>query len=76
MPLRVLVSEGSSTSGREAITVLGLSGRWRSEGLGSVRAHVLEQGAGPVMLARRGLGPSALAPPAALTRFTWSLDGA
>ena len=26
MPLRVLVSEGSSTSGREAITVLGLSG--------------------------------------------------
>lgn len=59
-----------------AMMVLGLSGRWRSEGLGSVRAHVLEQGAGPVMLARRGLGPSALAPPAALTRFTWSLDGA
>src|SRR6201996_503283 len=26
MPLRVLVSEGSSTSGREAVTVLGLSG--------------------------------------------------
>jgi predicted ATP-grasp superfamily ATP-dependent carboligase len=26
MPLRVLVSEGSSTSGREAITILGLSG--------------------------------------------------
>src|ERR1700738_1095745 len=25
-PLRVLVSEGSSTSGREAITILGLSG--------------------------------------------------
>jgi predicted ATP-grasp superfamily ATP-dependent carboligase len=26
MPLRVLVSEGSSTSGREAVTILGLSG--------------------------------------------------
>src|SRR5689334_25030551 len=26
MPLRVLVSEGSSTSAREAITILGLSG--------------------------------------------------
>ncbi len=26
MPLRVLVSEGSSTSGREAITILGLAG--------------------------------------------------
>ena len=26
MPLRVLLSEGSSTSAREAITVLGLSG--------------------------------------------------
>src|SRR6185312_7855721 len=26
MPLRVLVSEGSSTSGRQAITILGLAG--------------------------------------------------
>jgi hypothetical protein len=59
-----------------ALMVLGVSGRWRSEGLGSVRAQALEQGAGPVILARRGLGPSALAPPAALTRFTWSLGGA
>jgi hypothetical protein len=55
------------------IVVVGLSERWRAEGVGEVRRSVAERVAAPVLLARRGLRPGGLAPAATLTRFTWSL---
>jgi DNA-binding SARP family transcriptional activator len=55
-----------------AIAVIGLSERWRTEGLGSARAALAASGR-PVLLVRKGLRPGGLAPPQNLTRFTWSL---
>jgi nucleotide-binding universal stress UspA family protein len=53
--------------------VVGLSDRWRQEGLGAVRTALAERSPAPVLLVRRGLRPGGLAPQASLTRFTWSL---
>jgi nucleotide-binding universal stress UspA family protein len=58
-----------------ALVVIGLSDRWRVEGLGRVRLALAEQAGPPVLFVRRGLRPGGLAPNAALTRFTWSLRG-
>jgi DNA-binding SARP family transcriptional activator len=55
-----------------ALCVVGLSGRWQQEGLGSVRLALAATGR-PTLLVRRGLRPGGLAPPEQLTRFTWSL---
>jgi DNA-binding SARP family transcriptional activator len=59
-----------------ALIVIGVSERWRREGLGRVRLALAEQARPPVLVVRRGLRPGGLAPNAALTRFTWSLRGA
>ena len=56
-----------------AITVVGLSDRWRKDGLGPSRA-ALASGR-PTLLVRKGLRPGGLAPAENLTRFTWSLRG-
>ena len=55
-----------------ALVVLGLPDRWRTEGLGQVRADVTTRASCPVVIVRRGLRPGGLAPPASYTRFTWS----
>jgi DNA-binding SARP family transcriptional activator len=55
------------------LVVLGLSERWQREGLGAVRGALVAGATPPVLLVRRGLRPGALAPPASLTRFTWTL---
>jgi hypothetical protein len=55
------------------VVVVGLSDRWRSEGLGSARRELATRSKRPVVLVRRGLRPGGLAPREALTRFTWSL---
>ena len=59
-----------------ALIVIGVSERWRHEGLGRVRLALAEQARPPVLVVRRGLRPGGLAPNADLTRFTWSLRGA
>jgi DNA-binding SARP family transcriptional activator len=56
------------------LLVLGLSDRWRSEGLGKTRRALVETPAAPTLLVRRGLRPSGIAPQATLTRFTWSIE--
>lgn len=70
-------------SGREGVAalaegagllVLGVSERWRSEGLGATRAALVAAPVAPTVLVRRGLRPSGIAPPTTLTRFTWSID--
>lgn len=56
------------------LVILGLSTRWRTEGLGTIRRRLLSAGT-PVVLVRRGLRPSGLAPRDVRTRFSWSLAG-
>jgi DNA-binding SARP family transcriptional activator len=56
------------------LLVVGLSERWRSEGLGRTRASLVEDPVTATLLVRRGLRPSGIAPAATLTRFTWSIE--
>ena len=55
------------------LLVVGLSRRWRDEGLGQARLSLARRAAPPTVFIRRGPRPGGLAPPAALTRFTWSI---
>jgi DNA-binding SARP family transcriptional activator len=55
------------------LLVVGLSTRWHHEGLGSARLRLATEAMPPTLLVRRGLRPGGLAPPATLTRFTWSI---
>ena len=52
--------------------VVALSERWQREGLGEARLALARGARPPVLFVRRGLRPGGTAPPAALTRFTWS----
>ena len=54
------------------VTVVGLSDRWRKDGLGPSRAALAGSGR-PTLIVRKGLRPGGLAPAENLTRFTWSL---
>ena len=56
------------------LVAVGLSPRWRRDGLGATRQALLH-GPAPVVLAHRGPRPGGLAPRVAQTRFTWSLQG-
>ncbi len=55
--------------------VASISSRWPKEGLGRERAELARGAHCPVLFVRRGVSPSGLAPPEALTRFTWSRIG-
>ena len=52
------------------LLVVGLSVRWRQEGLGPTRLAVARGARPPTLLVRRGLRPGGLAPRESLTRFT------
>ena len=66
--------EGMLEASRDAgLVVVGLSARWHRDGLGAARLRLAREAQPPVLLVRRGLRPGGLAPPAALTRFTWSI---
>jgi hypothetical protein len=56
--------------------VLGLSTRWRAEGLGETRLEIVRASGIPTLLVRRGLRPGGLAPEGSMTRFTWTLSAA
>ena len=56
--------------------VVGLSLRWRSEGIGRTRLEIADAAAAPVLLVRHGRRPGGLAPAEGRTRFTWSLSAA
>lgn len=53
--------------------VVGLSERWRHEGLGKVRGQLAKDPPAPTILVRRGARPGGLAPPETRTLFSWSL---
>ena len=57
------------------LVVVGLTDRWRKQGLGEIREALAAQAQAPVVLVRRGLRPGGLAPGESRTRFTWSLRG-
>jgi DNA-binding SARP family transcriptional activator len=56
-----------------SVAVMGLSTRWRNEGLGPMRQAFLRDPRRPTLLVRSGPRPGGLAPPDSRTRFTWSL---
>jgi DNA-binding SARP family transcriptional activator len=60
-----------ATAGAAAV-VVGLSPRWRREGLGEARSSLVAAGGPPVLAVHRGPQPSGIAPREARTRFTWS----
>jgi nucleotide-binding universal stress UspA family protein len=62
----------AATAAASAV-VIGLSPRWRREGLGDARRSVVADAACPVLVVHRGPRPSGIAPGASATRFTWSL---
>jgi DNA-binding SARP family transcriptional activator/nucleotide-binding universal stress UspA family protein len=74
-----------TTPGREGVMalandagllVVGLSERWRKEGLGRARSKIAKTPPAPTIFVRRGLRPGGLAPAESRTRFTWSMTSA
>jgi DNA-binding SARP family transcriptional activator len=66
--------EGVLEGARDArLMVIGLSERWRTEGVGPVRLGVAVAARAPTLFVRRGLRPSGVAPSETVTRFTWTL---
>ena len=55
------------------LLVVGLSERWRTEGLGRIRSELAASPPAPTVFVRRGVRPGGLAPIESRTRFTWSL---
>ena len=55
------------------LLVIGLSERWRDEGLGPVRSAIAKAAPAPILFVRRGTRPGALAPRTGdLQKFAWS----
>ena len=53
--------------------VVGLTERWRREGLGPARTALATRASAPTALVRRGMRPSGLAPRGTETHFTWTI---
>jgi Kef-type K+ transport system membrane component KefB len=71
-PGRDAVVQAAAGSG---LLVIGLSERWRDEGLGPTRSEIARAAPSPVLFVRRGVRPGALAPREDVTRFGWSVAG-
>jgi Kef-type K+ transport system membrane component KefB len=54
------------------LLLVGLSERWRREGLGETRRAIARAAPAPIVFVRRGVRPGALAPATEMTRFGWS----
>lgn len=72
----VSLGEGILEAARDAdLVVVGLSERWRNEGLGPVRLGIAGAVAAPILFVRRGRDRGALAPSDDVSNFTWSSPG-
>ena len=74
-----LLAEASAEALVEAVeeatlVVVGISPRWRGEGIGAVRRTLVRHTGRPLVLVHRGRRPGGLAPRDARTRFSWSLE--
>jgi DNA-binding SARP family transcriptional activator len=58
------------------LLVVGLSDRWREDGLGAIRSRLVAAPPAPTVLVRRGSDRDGLAPGDPRTLFRWSLTGA
>jgi len=58
------------------LLVVGLSDRWREDGLGAIRSRLAATPPAPTVLVRRGAARAGLAPDDPRTRFRWSLTAA
>jgi Kef-type K+ transport system membrane component KefB len=77
IPAESVVAEPGRTGILEAaegagLLVIGLSERWRKEGLGPVRSEIARSAPTATLFVRRGRRPGALAPQADVTQFGWS----
>ena len=74
-PLLAEASEEGLVSAIDAATlvVLGISARWRREGIGGACRALLRADL-PVLVVRRGPRPGGLAPRESRTSFTWSIE--
>lgn len=57
------------------LVAVGISPRWRHEGIGASRRALVREARPPILLVHRGPSPSALAPREARTHFTWTVGG-
>jgi Kef-type K+ transport system membrane component KefB len=71
-PGGISVIEAAEDAG---LLVIGLSERWREEGLGETRSEIARRAPSPIAFVRRGSRQGALAPSDDFTRFTWSSPG-
>jgi DNA-binding SARP family transcriptional activator len=62
-----------ATAAGAGLLVVGLSDRWREEGLGAIRSRLAAAPPAPTVLVRRGAARAGLAPDDPRTRFRWSL---
>jgi hypothetical protein len=58
-----------------AFVAVGISPRWRQEGIGETRRALVRHATAPTLLVHRGPRPGGLAPHEPRTRFTWSIEG-
>jgi hypothetical protein len=61
-----------AAASRADLLFVGLSERWRKEGLGETRQAIARAAPAPIVFVRRGERPGALAPASDATRFAWS----
>lgn len=75
-PLLAEPSEASLVAAVEPATlvVVGISPRWRQEGIGAARRALLRDARPATLLVHGGPRPGGLAPRETRTRFSWSID--
>ena len=64
-----------AAAARAGLLIVGLSERWRKEGLGETRRAIARSAPAPIVFVRRGERRGALAPETNATRFAWSSAG-
>jgi DNA-binding SARP family transcriptional activator len=69
-PVPAALTQAAADTG---VVVVGLTDRWRQEGLGRVRTALATRTPGSTLLVRRGARPGGLAPREQATRFTWTI---
>jgi len=76
-PLLVEAREGALTEAVASmdLVVMGVSPRWRRDGIGVTRRALAGSGRIPLLMVHSGPRPGALAPRGSHTRFTWSVAG-
>jgi DNA-binding SARP family transcriptional activator len=75
-PLLAEPTEEALTAAVEPATlvVVGISPRWKREGIGAARRALVQGARCPILLVHRGPRPGGLAPRESRTRFTWSIE--